>query len=68
MRKIPNGYESMDLTWEVDKYRSAASLVSTAPVGWRFFQMNRKNTVAVVTYIRPLPDAPDASQVTSDAN
>lgn len=51
--KIPDGYESMDMEWAVDPHRSALSLASQVPVGWQFFELNRKNTKAVVTYIRP---------------
>lgn len=51
--KIPEGYESMEMEWVVDPHRSAVSLVSQVPVGWQFFELHRKDTKAVVTYIRP---------------
>jgi hypothetical protein len=47
----------MDVEWTVDPHRSAMSLTSQAPVGWQFFEPNRKDTKAVVTYIRPKEQA-----------
>jgi hypothetical protein len=55
--KIPDGYESMDMEWVIDPHRSAVHLAQQVPVGWRFFQLNRKDTKAVVTYIRPKEQA-----------
>lgn len=51
--KIPEGYESMEMSWQVDPRRSAMHLASAVPTGWMFFELNRKNTTAIVTYIRP---------------
>ena len=52
--KIPPGYEAMELQWEVDPHRSATHLAQQVPVGWAFFQLDRKDTLATVTYIRPI--------------
>lgn len=51
--KIPEGYESMEMTWTVDPQKSAMHLMSSAPVGWRAIGLDRNETMVVVTYIRP---------------
>ena len=55
--KIPEGYESMDLEWAIDPKRSALSLMGATPAGWQFFELNRKDTKVVITYIKPLEQA-----------
>lgn len=53
--KAPRGYEKMDVEWNVDPTRSATQLAAMVPTGWQFYELNRENDKAVITYIRPLP-------------
>jgi hypothetical protein len=51
--ELPKGVESMTMEWEVSPYESATRLMSLCPAGWQFFSIDRKDTQATVTYIRP---------------
>jgi len=55
MKKIPVGFESMKMKWTIEPDKSATSLLSAIPDGgWTFFSLNRKDTSAIITYIRPI--------------
>ena len=48
LTELPKGVE-----WDVSPYESATRLMNLCPAGWQFFSIDRKDTQATVTYIRP---------------